>query len=84
MIFPYPNEWPQYFTATIKGWLPILHTDRYKNIITDSLHIMVQHKRNELNDFVVMNNHIHLIWQRRKQDILRVDFVGENSNKAFE
>ena len=40
---------------------------------------MVQHMRIKLNDFVVMNNNIHMIWQRRKRDILRVDFVGENT-----
>jgi REP element-mobilizing transposase RayT len=63
MIFPYPTEWPQYFTATIKDWLPLLNTDKYKNIIINSLHFMVENKRIELNAFVVMNNHIHLIWQ---------------------
>jgi len=63
MIFPYPIEWPQYFTATIKDRLPILHADKYKNIITDSLHFMVQNNRIEFNAFVVLNNHIHLIWQ---------------------
>jgi REP element-mobilizing transposase RayT len=63
MIFPYPTEWPQYFTATIKDWLPLLNTDKYKNIIINSLYFMVENKRIELNAFVVMNNHIHLIWQ---------------------
>ncbi|MEJ7627804.1 MAG: transposase [Ferruginibacter sp.] len=63
MNFPYPTEWPQYFTATIHNWLPILATDKHKNIITDSLHFMVENKRIELNAFVVMQNHIHLIWQ---------------------
>ncbi len=63
MIFPYPIEWPQYFTASIRNWLPLLATDKYKNIITDSLHFLVDNKRIELNAFVVMDNHIHLIWQ---------------------
>ena len=63
MNFPYPTEWPQYFTASIRNWLPLLATDKYKNIITNSLHFMVANKRIELNAFVVMNNHIHLVWQ---------------------
>jgi REP element-mobilizing transposase RayT len=63
MIFPYPTEWPQYFTASIRNWLPLLATDKYKTIITESLHFLVENKRIELNVFVVMNNHIHLIWQ---------------------
>jgi putative transposase len=48
MIFPFPTEWPQY---------------KYKKIITESLHFLVENKRSELNAFVVMDNHINLIWQ---------------------
>ena len=63
MVFPFPTEWPQYFTASIRNWMPLLAEDKYKNIITDSLHFLVENKRIELNAFVVMHNHIHLIWQ---------------------
>ena len=63
MNFLYPTEWPQFFTASIGNWLPILADDKFKHIIADSLHFMVENKRIELNAFAVMNNHIHLIWQ---------------------
>ena len=63
MIFSYPTEWPQFFTATINKWLPVLSADKYKDIIIDSLQFLTQHKRIELNALVLMNNHIHLIWQ---------------------
>ena len=63
MNLPWPTECPQFFTASIHNWLPLLHEDKYKNIITGSLQFLVQHKRIELNAFVIMNNHIHLIWQ---------------------
>jgi len=53
----------QYFTATIYEWQPVLAEDRYKNIIVDSLQFLVNDKRLELNAFVIMSNHIHLIWQ---------------------
>ena len=63
MTFQFPTEWPQYFSASIRNWLPLLGSDKYKNIVTDSLNFMVKDKRIELNAFVVMDNHIHLIWQ---------------------
>ena len=63
MIIRYPTKWPQYFTTSIKNWLLLLATDKYKNIITDSLQFMVRNKRIALNAFVVMDHHIHLIWQ---------------------
>ena len=53
----------QYFTATIHEWQPVLKDDRHKNIIIDSLQFLVNDKRIELNAFVIMSNHIHLIWQ---------------------
>ena len=63
MNFPYPTEWAQYFTASIRNWMPLLASDKYKRVITDCLHFLVEDKRIELNAFVVMDNHIHLIWQ---------------------
>ncbi len=52
-----------YFTATIQEWKPLLANDNYKNIIIDSLQHLVTKNRIELNAFVIMNNHVHFIWQ---------------------
>jgi putative transposase len=59
----FPVEYPQFFTATILDWKHLLADDNHKNIIIDSLQFMVSNKRIILNAFVIMNNHIHLIWQ---------------------
>ena len=60
---PYPEYWPQYFTATIYEWKHLLADGRHKDIIIDSLTFLMTKKRIELNAFVIMGNHIHLIWQ---------------------
>ncbi len=52
-----------YFTATINEWKPVLANDNYKDIIIDSLQNLVTKNRIELNAFVIMNNHVHFIWQ---------------------
>ena len=57
---------PQYFTATILDWQHLLKPDKYKDIIIQSLQFLVREKRVELNAFVIMSNHIHLIWQIQK------------------
>lgn len=36
--------------------------DALKDVITDSLRFLVQEKRAVVYDFVIMPNHIHLIW----------------------
>ena len=59
----YPEYWPQFYTATIVEWKPLLQNDLYKQIIVESLQYLVQNKRITLYAFVIMNNHIHLIWQ---------------------
>ena len=59
----YPEYWPQFYTATIYKWQNLLADDKHKDIIINSLKFLVTKKRIELNAFVIMSNHIHLIWQ---------------------
>ena len=42
---------------------PLLADDAYKEIITGSLKFLVENKRINLCAFVIMVNHIHIIWQ---------------------
>lgn len=59
----FPIEGSQFFTATIYQWNHLLADNRHKDIIIDSLRFLVTNNRIELNVFVIMSNHIHLIWQ---------------------
>jgi REP element-mobilizing transposase RayT len=59
----YAEHWPQFYTATIYKWQHLLADGKHKDIIVDSLKFLVAEKRIELNAFVIMSNHIHLIWQ---------------------
>jgi REP-associated tyrosine transposase len=57
------TEYPQFFTASIKGWYKLLEHDKYKDIIINSLRFLVKDKRIKLYAFAIMSDHIHLIWQ---------------------
>ncbi len=57
------TECPQFFTATILLWKKVLHPDKYKDVIIDSLRFLVENNRVLVYAFVLMPNHIHLIWQ---------------------
>jgi putative transposase len=61
----YPTEWPQFFTATILNWQHVLKEDYYKNIIVESLQFCVKQNKVKLYAFVIMSNHIHLVWQQK-------------------
>ena len=59
----FPTIWPQFFTATIQKWKNLLKDDEYKDIIIDCLKFLVSQNRVEVNAFVIMSNHVHIIWQ---------------------
>jgi len=59
----YPVNCVQFFTASIYEHKHLLAHDSHKDIIIESLQFLVAEKRIELNAFVIMSNHIHLIWQ---------------------
>ena len=56
-----------YFTtATIFNWQPLLTDDDYKSIITDSLDHLTSAGHVRVYAFVIMRNHIHLVWSIRR------------------
>ena len=53
----------EFFTATILRWQKLLYDNNLKQIIIDSLHWLVTEKRCYVYAFVIMPNHIHLLWK---------------------
>ena len=54
---------PEFLTATILNWQHLLAKDHMKEIIVSSLQWLVANGRCTINAFVIMPNHIHLIWK---------------------
>ena len=54
---------PEYLTATIVDWKYLLKKDEYKLMIINQLKEMIVFEKIVIYGFVIMNNHIHLIWQ---------------------
>lgn len=57
------TEYPQFFTATNLEWKRLLKPDKYKDIVISSIKFLVKNKRIRIFSFVIMENHLHLIWQ---------------------
>ena len=55
-----------FFTATIHDWKPLLKPDKHKRIIIESLEFLVSNNRIFLYGFVIMPNHIHLLWRMQE------------------
>jgi putative transposase len=56
----------EFITVTCLNWNHLLLDDKRKDIIIDSLRYLVQNERIYLYSFVIMSNHIHLIWEIRE------------------
>lgn len=52
-----------FFTATIHNWIPLLLKDSFKDIIISSLRYLKEKELIKIYGFVIMPNHIHLIWE---------------------
>ncbi len=69
---------PQFFTATILEWKHLLKKDSYKDIVINSLKFLVAEKSIVIYAFVIMPNHIHLIWQIQdcfKRETIQMRFL---------
>ena len=55
---------PIYFwTATINSWRRILQSDHFKDEIVGSLKVLSDRRKIDVFGFVIMPNHMHLIWR---------------------
>ena len=67
----YEENHPQFFTATIYEWNHLLMDDNVKDIIINSLRFLVKEDRISLYGFVIMSNHLHLIWRIKLPHLIK-------------
>lgn len=60
LLFDYHT---QFITITCLNWLPLLQNDLHKQIIIEALKNRIQKEQVTVYAFVIMPNHMHLIWQ---------------------
>jgi putative transposase len=54
---------PEFLTSTILHWHHLLADDKCKQIILESFAWLSANNRCRINGFVLMPNHVHLIWK---------------------
>ena len=64
-----------FWTATINKWYNLLEDDNLKKVIIDSLEYLTKAGKIDVFAFVIMPNHMHLIWQIK-------DFSGKEKPHA--
>jgi REP element-mobilizing transposase RayT len=85
---PVINEnYIQFFTAVCTDWLPILKNDECKDVIIRSLKYSVQTKEVGVAGFVIMPNHIHIIWRMSvatERENLQRDFLKITAKQVID
>ncbi|HAD98263.1 MAG TPA: transposase [Cryomorphaceae bacterium] len=76
--YKFHNPEGLYFVSfAVVGWLDVFTQAEYKNILLDSLRFCQKEKGMEISAWVIMNNHIHLIFRSVKDqrpELLLGDF----------
>ncbi len=57
-----------FWTSAIKDWKHLLKTDEMKLIIIGSFQWLVQHELVHIYGYVIMDNHIHVLWEQLKMN----------------
>jgi len=71
------NDGIIFYTATCLNWHHLLRSDERKWIVLNSLKFLVTEKRIYLYAFVIMPNHLHLIWR------VRTEWVHKDVEQMF-
>lgn len=53
-----------FWTITIRHWIQLLKPDEYKAIVMESLEWLCQKQLVRIYGYVLMPNHIHLLWEQ--------------------
>ena len=80
----YEHHYIGFYTASILKWQKLLAPDKYKEIMMDSLHYLVTEERIKLYGYVIMPNHIHLLWKMQPPHLLKNvqrDFMKFTANQ---
>jgi len=75
-----------FLTFTVCGWIDIFSRKVYRDIILDSFDFCRKNKGLLVGAYVIMSNHIHVIWTAKNEnlsDIIR-DFKSYTSKRMFE
>ncbi|MFZ7144106.1 MAG: REP-associated tyrosine transposase, partial [Bacteroidota bacterium] len=81
------KEEERYFlTSTIVGWIDLFIRGDYKKIIAESLNYCIDQKGLEVNAYVIMSSHLHIIAKANENNLSKVigEFKKFTSNKLIQ
>ena len=73
---------PYFLTFQVVGWADVFSRKIYRDIIIDSFIHCRDHNGLQIHAYVIMTNHVHVIWQHPKGNLSGIvrDFKKHTSN----
>ncbi len=79
------NEGQLYFiTSTIIQWIPVFISEKYFDIIIDSLKFCRKEKGLKIYAYVLIDNHIHLMVSGEKLELIIQSFKRHTAKEILE
>lgn len=73
-----------FWTSTIKDWKKLLNQEKYKKLVVDCLKELVEKQLIKVYAFVIMPNHIHLIWELCSKNGREMPHASFSKKTAYE
>jgi putative transposase len=73
-----------FWNDTIKDWKHLLKQDKYKQLVIDTLKELVEKKMITVYGFVIMPNHLHLLWEMLRKNSKEMPYASFNKATAHE
>ena len=76
-----------FWTDTVKDWKSIFSCEKYKTIILGVLKELVRRRKIVVYAFVIMPNHVHLVWkmlEKNGKEMPHASFNKYSAHKIFE
>jgi REP element-mobilizing transposase RayT len=73
-----------FWTSTIKDWNHLLNQDKYKTLIIDCLKELTAKQLIKVYAYVIMLNHIHLVWELLEKNGKEMPYALFNKKTAHE
>ncbi|MCY7352254.1 MAG: transposase [Cytophagaceae bacterium] len=73
-----------FWTDTVYRWHCLLKPDKYKEIVVDYLKELVEEKHVIVYGFVIMPNHLHLVWEMKSKVGKEMPYASFNKHTAHE
>lgn len=71
-----------FWTSTIKDWKKLFSKDQYKTLIIDCLKELTQKNLIKVYAFVIMPNHLHLIWEMLTMNKKEMPYASFNKKTS--